>query len=160
MIVSSTTRSNSSDNTLTISTKTPLCVHRRNRLKTLFHGPKRGGRSRHDDPVRNRQKTASRNRRLSAAVLPGSTALPGHSGATRSYISSVKTVRSVFILSPALSAPAAFSTCDMDKNIHQSPHKQDDCQRTLTHLERCVHLRQSIRRKMGMIPLWLGLDHD
>ncbi len=82
-------------------------VQRRNRLKTRVHRPKCGGRSRQGVPVRNRQRTPSRKRRLSTAVRPGSVTLPGHSGATRAHISSVKTVRSEFILSPTSSARAA-----------------------------------------------------
>ena len=111
MIVPSTDtidRSRSPDNSLKIRSKRFALAQRRNRLKTRVHRPKCGGRSRQGVPVRNRQRTPSRKRRLSTAVRPGSVTLPGHSGATRAHISSVKTVRSEFILSPASSARAAF----------------------------------------------------
>ncbi len=111
MIVPSTDtidRSRSPDNSLTIRSQRFALAQRRNRLKTRVHRPKCGGRSRQGVPVRNRQRTPSRKRRLSTAVRPGSVTLPGHSGATRAHISSVKTVRSEFILSPASSARAAF----------------------------------------------------
>ena len=61
---------------------TPERAQRRNRLNTLFHLPKCAGTSRHGDPVRIRQSTASRNCRLFAAVTPGSvsTVLSGFVG--------------------------------------------------------------------------------
>ncbi len=111
MIVPSTDtidRSRSPDNSLTRRSQRFALAQRRNRLKTRVHRPKCGGRSRQGVPVRNRQRTPSRKRRLSTAVRPGSVTLPGHSGATRAHISSVKTVRSEFILSPTSSARAAF----------------------------------------------------
>ncbi len=111
MIVPSTDtidRSRSPDHALKIRSKRSALAQRRNRLKTRVHRPKCGGRSRQGVPVRNRQRTPSRQRRLSTAVHPGSDIWPGHSGATGAHISSVKTVRSAFILSPTSSARAAF----------------------------------------------------
>ncbi len=99
--------SQSPDHSWTIRSQRFAWVPRRNRVTTRVHRPKCGGRSRQGVPVRNRQRTPSRHRRLSTAVRPGSVTWPGHSGATRAHISSVKTVRSAFILSPTSSARAA-----------------------------------------------------
>jgi hypothetical protein len=54
---------------------TPLLDHREKRTNTLFALPKTPGRSRHGDPVRASQRTASTNRRLSVPLRPGSPAL-------------------------------------------------------------------------------------
>ena len=70
-------KSGSADNSSNSRSKTPFFAHRRKRWKTLFQLPNAGGRSRHGDPARTRHKTASKNRRLSAAVTPRSVALPG-----------------------------------------------------------------------------------
>ena len=51
--------------------------------------PNSGGKSRHGLPVRAIHCTASTNSRLSAAVRPGSVALPGSNSAIRSYCSSL-----------------------------------------------------------------------
>ena len=66
-------------------------------LEALFQLPKRSGRSRQGDAVRDRQRTASRNRRLSAAVTPGSVAFPGSMCSVRAHMASVSTVLSAFI---------------------------------------------------------------
>ena len=104
-------RSNSSERALKTRSKTPESAQRRNLRNTLFQLPKRSGRSRHSDPVRNRQSTASRNCLLSAAVTPGSVALPGSMGATRAHMASDSTVLSAFILPPARLACAAVPAC-------------------------------------------------
>jgi len=74
-------------------------------------------------PRRNRQRPPSRHRRLSTAVRPGSVTWPGHSDATRAHISSVKTVRSAFIISPAWSARAA--TFGVRSQQQDTPSTQD-----------------------------------
>src|SRR5271167_615199 len=56
--------------------QTPSLDQREKRTKTLFQLPKTSGRSRHGEPVRANQSTASTNSRLSAPVLPGSLLLP------------------------------------------------------------------------------------
>ncbi len=79
----------------------------RKRLDTLFWLPKRSGRSRQGDPARNRRSAASGNSRLSAAVAPGSVALPGSMCSVRARMASASAVLSAFICHPALSACAA-----------------------------------------------------
>ena len=69
--------SNEPDNGLKTPSKTPFPVQRRKRTKSLFQLPNSDRRSRLGNPVRTRQSTASNNRRLSAAVLPGEPCLPG-----------------------------------------------------------------------------------
>ncbi len=73
--------------------KTPFCVHRRNRFHTLYHFPKSDGKSLHGVPLRAIHNTASRKSRLSCPERPGSPVLPGNSGATRSHCSSVSSRR-------------------------------------------------------------------
>jgi hypothetical protein len=63
---------------LKILSNTPALAQRRNRRNWLFQLPKLGGKSRHGEPVRTRQKTASGNNRLFRAVTPLSLALPGN----------------------------------------------------------------------------------
>ena len=104
-------RSNSSDNSLKTPSKTPETAQRRNRLNTLFQLPKRSGRSRQGDPVRVRQRKASRNCRSSAAVMPGSVVLPGSMDSTRSHMASVSTALSEFILQHAQFACVTVSAC-------------------------------------------------
>ena len=115
--------SQSPDHSWTIRSQRFAWVPRRNRVTTRVHRPKCGGRSRQGVPVRNRQRTPSRHRRLSTAVHPGSVTWPGHSGATRAPISSVKTVRSAFILSPTASARAA--TFGVQPRHKDTPSAQD-----------------------------------
>lgn len=50
---------------------TPFFAQGLNCWKTLFHGPKRSGRSRHDAPVRVIYSTVSQNKRLVFAAPPG-----------------------------------------------------------------------------------------
>jgi hypothetical protein len=64
----------------------PTFAQRRERRNWLFQLPKAGGRSRHGEPVRTRQKTVPRNRRLSFAVAPASLAFPGKWGSSRCHI--------------------------------------------------------------------------
>lgn len=68
--------------------QTPLSAQREKRLKTVFHGPKLAGRSRHGAPVLAIQRTASTNNRLSAPVRPRSPALPCSIGSIRCHWSS------------------------------------------------------------------------
>ena len=78
---------------------TPAWRQRRNRAYTVCQGPNRSaGKSRHDTPQRARQSTASTNRRVSRAVVPGDCACPGKSGESRSHCASVNILRSLFIL--------------------------------------------------------------
>ena len=93
--------------TFNTRSKMPENARRLNRLNTLLHLPKRAGRSRHGDPVRIRQSTSSRKWRLSAAVTPGSVALPSNMGSTSAHMASVSTVLSGFICHSARLACAA-----------------------------------------------------
>src|SRR5262249_37425071 len=60
-------------------------LQRLKRTNTLFHLPKMLGRSRHGEPVRAIQSTASTNIRLFAPVPPGSPGLPTHSFSIRAH---------------------------------------------------------------------------
>ncbi len=73
--------------------QTPSRDHREKRRKTLFHGPKADGRSRHGAEVRTIQSTASMNRRLSFAVPPRSEALPQGCGSIKAHCWSFRTKR-------------------------------------------------------------------
>ncbi len=86
-------KSGSPDRLLKTRSNTPLSVHRRKRRQTEFQLPKGSGRSRHGAPVRAIHNTASRKRRLSLAVVPGSVALPGSKEAIRFHCLWVKTMR-------------------------------------------------------------------
>ena len=87
-------KSGSSDKELKRLSKTPFCAQRRKRRNTEFQGPNRACRSRHGAPVRAIHNIASRTRRLSAPVRPGSPGLPGRSGASRAHCASLKISRS------------------------------------------------------------------
>jgi len=87
-------KSGSPDKPLKILSKMPFLAHRRKRRNTVFQHPKIPGKSRQGAPVRTIHKTASRKRRLSAAVRPGSPGFPGKFGAIRSYCSSLNSIRS------------------------------------------------------------------
>src|SRR3954449_13064737 len=93
-------KSGSPDRHAKTRSKMPPFTQRRNRWKTLFQRPNSPGRSRHGAPVRTRHSTASRNRRLSLAVAPGSDALPGNSGATFSHTASPTTDRPCSSIAP------------------------------------------------------------
>ena len=67
-------------------------------LEDASRMPNRSGRSRHGDPVRNRDSTASMKKRLSADVPSGSDALPGRMGSIRAHMASVSTVLSAFVV--------------------------------------------------------------
>ena len=89
---------------------------------------------RHGDPVRNRQRTASTKRRLSAAVAPGSVALPGSVSLIRARIPSVSTVLSAFIVPLAhavVACRAAVPAVIGAENGIKPGDSQDDCQRAL-----------------------------
>src|SRR5262249_12197634 len=75
--------------------KTSALTQSRYRLKTVFHFPKRSGRSRHGLPVRTIQSTASTKRRLSLPVRPGSAGLPRQCGSIFAHWASVNTNRSI-----------------------------------------------------------------
>jgi len=76
---------------VTVRTTRPARAPRRTRWTTAFHLPKRVGRAR---PVRTGQRMASRKRRLSAPVPPGSPIVPGQRGAMRCPMRSVRRARS------------------------------------------------------------------
>lgn len=86
-------KSGSSDKLSKSLSKTPFSAHRRKRRNTEFQHPNSLWRSRQGAPVRAIQKTASRNRRLFAAVRPGSPFLPGSRGAIRSHCASLNILR-------------------------------------------------------------------
>ena len=78
---------------------TPACRQRRNRAYTVCQGPNRSaGKSRHDTPQRARQSTASTNKRVSLAVVPGERSWPGSRGDSRAHCASVNKLRSLFML--------------------------------------------------------------
>jgi len=78
---------------------TPAWRQRRKRAYPVCQGPNRStGKSRHDTPQRARQSTASTNRRVSLAVVPGELAWPGSSGDSRAHWASVNKLRSLFML--------------------------------------------------------------
>src|SRR5262249_54141090 len=62
-------RSSSRNSAITLA-QTPRTAQRSKRRQTLFQLPKRSGKSRHGIPVRATYKTASTNKRLSAATPP------------------------------------------------------------------------------------------
>ena len=118
----------------------PLCARR---LPVRLHdravdehpfgaGPLRQGigRSRHGDPVRNRTGTASTKRRLSAAVAPGSVALPGGMGSIRTHMASVSTVLSASIMSPARLPVPPFRRASRLDNRGRA-ESQPNCQQAL-----------------------------
>ena len=77
---------------------TPAWRQRRNRAYTGCQGPNRSaGKSHHDTPHRARQRTASTNRRVSRAVVPGECACPCKSGESRSHCATVNILRSLFV---------------------------------------------------------------
>ena len=65
------------------------------RLKTVFHLPKKAGRSRHGLPVRTIHRTASMKRRLSLPLRPGSVGFPRQHGSIFAHWASVTTNRSI-----------------------------------------------------------------
>jgi hypothetical protein len=71
----------------------PLSDQRPKRWYTLFQEPNSRGRSRHGAPVRAIHSTASTNRRLSAAVRPGSVIRPGNMASIRRHCSFRRTLR-------------------------------------------------------------------
>lgn len=72
---------------------TPLRRHLEKRMYTVCHRPNAFGKSRHGQPVRPIQRTASTNQRLSVAVRPGSPSLPGKTDSIRAHTSSLNNVR-------------------------------------------------------------------
>lgn len=78
---------------------TPLRRHLEKRMYTVCHRPNSFGRSRHGQPVRPTQRTASINQRLSAAVRPGSPSLPGNTDSIRAHTSSLSNVRIILACS-------------------------------------------------------------
>ncbi len=114
--------------------ETPERTRRRNRLETLSFPPDRSGMSRQGDPVRNRQRTASTKGRLSAAVAPGSVALPGSVSPVRARIPSVSTVLSAFTVPLAHAVVACRAVVPAvigGENGIKPGDSQDDCQRAL-----------------------------
>src|SRR6516164_5694671 len=82
-------KSGSSRRALKTRSQTPFRAQRQKRVYTVNHLPNASGRSRHGEPVRAIQRTASINRRLSRPLPPGSPTLPGSSGAIRSHWASL-----------------------------------------------------------------------
>src|SRR5216683_4542056 len=80
--------------------KTSPLTQSRYRLKTVFHGPNKGGRSRQGLPVRAIHNTASTNRRLSSPLRPGSDFLPRQWGSIFAHWASLSTYRSIPSLRP------------------------------------------------------------
>ena len=78
---------------LNIICQTPPLAQRMNLLWTFDHFPYSGGKSRQGAPVRAIHITASIKSRLSAHVLPGSSALPGKASFIRSHWSSLRAWR-------------------------------------------------------------------
>jgi len=114
--------------------ETPERTRRRNRLETLSFPPDRSGMPRQGDPVRNRRRTASTKGRLSAAVPPGSVALPGSVSPVRARIPSVSTVLSAFTVPLAhavVACRAAVPAVVGAENGIKPGDSQDECQRTL-----------------------------
>src|SRR5271154_3564333 len=87
--------SGSSEAASKIRLKTSAFPQSRYRLKTVFHGPNRGGRSRHGLPVRAIHNTASTNRRLSSPLRPGSDFFPRQYGSIFAHWASESTYRSI-----------------------------------------------------------------
>ena len=81
--------------------KTSALTQLRYRVKTLFHLPKKAGRSRHGLPVRTTQSTASTNSRLLSPLRPGSVGLPRQCGSIFAHWASVNTNRSIHSLNHA-----------------------------------------------------------
>ena len=97
-------RSGSSDTASNSRWKTSALTQSRNRLNTVFHLPKKVGRSRHGLPVRTIYSTASTKRRLSAPLRPGSVGLPRQCHSIFAHWASVKTNRSIRRLNHAKAA--------------------------------------------------------
>lgn len=75
--------------------QTPYPSQHARRTYTEYQLPSSFGKSRHGDPVRARNRTASKNCRLSAAQPPLSVGLPGSKSAIRSYCSSLNIRRAM-----------------------------------------------------------------
>src|SRR5947208_8072612 len=82
-------KSGSSQRALKTRSQTPFCAQRQKRVYTVNHLPNASGRSRHGEPVRAIQRTASTKSRLSRPLEPGSPTLPDSSGAIRSHWASL-----------------------------------------------------------------------
>ncbi len=80
---------------------TPLLRHLEKRMYTVCHRPNAFGKSRHGQPVRPIQRTASTNQRLSVAVRPGSPSL-------RAIVKSGVRGSGGMIRRPALEEPVCF----------------------------------------------------
>jgi len=76
--------------------QTPYSSQRAKRTYTECQLPSSWGKSRQGDPVRARNRTASTNRRLSAARPPLSVGLPGNNSAIRNHCASLNIRRSMF----------------------------------------------------------------
>ena len=87
--------SGSSEQAANSRANTSALTQSRKRLKTVFHLPKKAGRSRHGLLVRTIQSTASTKRRLSLPLRPGSLGLPRQCGSIFAHWASVSTNRSI-----------------------------------------------------------------
>jgi hypothetical protein len=82
---------------------TPALAQRVKRLWTVLNLPYRSGRSDQRAPDRSTHNTPLTNNRLSAAVRPGSLALPGSSGPIRSHCAWLNSYRLIPIQTSAAS---------------------------------------------------------
>src|SRR6266853_4365990 len=86
-------KSGSSRRALKTRSQTPFCAQHQKRVYTVNHLPNASGRSRHGEPVRAIQRTASIKSRLLRPLLPGSPTLPDSFGAIRSHCASLNSKR-------------------------------------------------------------------
>jgi hypothetical protein len=77
-----------------IASNIPASHHRANLHQTVFHLPKRSGRSRHGEPVRAIQKIPSRTRRLSIEGRQARQRIGGRTGASSTHVASSMRFRS------------------------------------------------------------------
>ena len=77
--------------------KTSAFIQSRKRLTTEFHFPNSGGKSRHELPVRAIYSTASKNKRPSPPVWPGSFTLPLQCDCILAHWAAVKLMRAMKI---------------------------------------------------------------
>jgi hypothetical protein len=99
--------SGSSDTASNIRLNTSAFTQSRKRLNTVFHLPKAGGRSRQGLPVRAIHKIASKNKRPSLPVRPGSEGLPRQKGSIFAHWASVRQNRGIANSFRSLNHPSA-----------------------------------------------------
>ena len=94
--IMSASKSRSTPNTLMMASQRPRLHHRLKRVYVVCQFPNSAGRSRQGAPVRAIHRTASINRRLSAAVTPLSLALPGSIASILAHFSSLRSSLAIF----------------------------------------------------------------